>query len=85
MQDFGDGIAEVDVENVFEPFFTTHAEGTDLGLYIARELCESNQATLAVIPSQIGALFRLQFADPRRDIAKPLLDSAEQALKARLN
>lgn len=69
IQDFGAGIALADVASVFEPFFTTRSEGTGLGLYIARELCEGNQATLALVPCATGALFRLHFADPRRDIS----------------
>lgn len=34
------------IPQLFEPFFTTAAGGTGLGLYIARELCEANGAIL---------------------------------------
>ena len=34
------------IPQLFEPFFTTAAGGTGLGLYIARELCEANGASL---------------------------------------
>jgi len=65
--DNGPGVAIDAVNNLFEPFFTTANEGTGLGLYIARELCESNQAHLDYldIPDS-GACFRITFADPRR-------------------
>ena len=42
--DDGPGIAAEQLHNVFEPFFTTESKGTGLGLYISRELCESNRA-----------------------------------------
>lgn len=44
--DDGEGISARDRDKIFEPFFTTDAKGTGLGLYIARELCLANQASL---------------------------------------
>lgn len=44
--DYGEGISEEERKQIFEPFFTTDAKGTGLGLYIARELCLANQASL---------------------------------------
>lgn len=44
--DDGPGVpAEIGTQ-IFEPFFTTHHKGTGLGLFIARELCEANGASL---------------------------------------
>jgi two-component system sensor histidine kinase PilS (NtrC family) len=45
--DDGAGVAPADRAAVFEPFFTTHARGTGLGLYLAREFCIANRAELA--------------------------------------
>ena len=65
--DFGKGVAPDAVAHLFEPFFTTETSGTGLGLYISRELCESNQARLhyMAVPGG-GSCFRITFADPRR-------------------
>lgn len=46
VQDDGPGIEKATRANLFEPFFTTHHRGTGLGLYLARELCLANDATL---------------------------------------
>ena len=47
VMDDGAGVAVADRGSVFEPFFTTHARGTGLGLYLAREFCIANRAELA--------------------------------------
>lgn len=57
--DDGPGIAPEAQGQLFEPFFTTHASGTGLGLYIARELCEANNARLELLDSDAGAHFRI--------------------------
>lgn len=48
--DRGPGIAEAVVPQLFRPFFTTSEHGTGLGLYIARELCRANGASLDYVP-----------------------------------
>jgi two-component system sensor histidine kinase PilS (NtrC family) len=57
--DDGPGISEALRAQIFEPFFTTRASGTGLGLYIARELCEANGASLELEESDPGAHFRI--------------------------
>ena len=65
--DRGPGVDEAKVANLFEPFFTTEASGTGLGLYISRELCESNQARLSYSRHDDGGgCFRIIFAHPDR-------------------
>lgn len=58
--DDGAGISEAARMRLFEPFFTTHGKGTGLGLYIARELCEANAASLDFMDNSPGAHFRLR-------------------------
>ncbi|MBA3479128.1 MAG: hypothetical protein H0T52_12150 [Lautropia sp.] len=44
--DDGPGIAPAARRHLFEPFFTTEARGTGLGLHMAQELCAANGAGL---------------------------------------
>lgn len=63
VQDDGPGISVEQQSKLFEPFFTTSAEGTGLGLYVAKELCEANGARLEYRDrdDQPGACFRIIF------------------------
>jgi len=66
VQDDGPGISVEHQGKLFEPFFTTAAEGTGLGLYIAKELCEANGARLEYqsVDGREGACFRITFGEP---------------------
>ena len=67
--DHGRGISDEDAQQIFEPFFTTNRQGTGLGLYIARELCEFNKAQLRHLPMPAGGCcFRISFMDARRQV-----------------
>ncbi len=67
VSDNGCGMAASTCEQIFEPFFTTESSGTGLGLYISRELCESNQAHLTYSRhAEGGSCFRIIFAHPDR-------------------
>jgi two-component system sensor histidine kinase PilS (NtrC family) len=59
IQDDGAGVPPEHQGKLFEPFFTTDAQGTGLGLFLARELAEANHAVLAYVPGAQGARFRL--------------------------
>ncbi|HSD60432.1 MAG TPA: ATP-binding protein [Burkholderiales bacterium] len=67
VQDDGPGIPAALRSQVFEPFFTTVTSGTGLGLYIAREICDANGATLDCLDTETGAHFRITC---RRDHVK---------------
>jgi two-component system, NtrC family, sensor histidine kinase PilS len=65
--DRGTGIDPANAERIFEPFFTNGTGGTGLGLFISRELCQTNGALLAYeARAGGGSVFRIIFADPRR-------------------
>jgi two-component system sensor histidine kinase PilS (NtrC family) len=65
--DHGLGVDSATADKMFEPFYTERAGGTGLGLYISRELCELNGATLLYLDRPGGgSIFRIVFADPSR-------------------
>jgi len=67
VRDHGLGVDESTAEKMFEPFYTERSGGTGLGLYISRELCELNRATLLYLDRPGGgSIFRIVFADPDR-------------------
>jgi two-component system sensor histidine kinase PilS (NtrC family) len=70
VQDDGTGISAEHQSKLFEPFFTTATDGTGLGLYIAKELCEANGALLEyhgqegqTREGRAGACFRITFGE----------------------
>jgi len=65
--DHGLGVNAATAEKMFEPFYTERSGGTGLGLYISRELCALNRATLLYLDRPGGgSIFRIVFADPDR-------------------
>lgn len=65
--DDGVPIAHSRVEELFEPFYSTSRTGTGLGLFVARELCASNNARLRHIAEANGNRFRILFESNSRD------------------
>jgi two-component system sensor histidine kinase PilS (NtrC family) len=65
--DRGPGVPAELIERIFEPFFSSAHGGTGLGLFLARELAQTNGATLLYEPrAGGGSVFRMVFADPLR-------------------
>lgn len=70
VHDNGLGVPDDQVNDIFEPFFTSSHSGTGLGLFIARELCAFNQASLNYQRSpQGGACFRISFSQEIKQAA----------------
>ncbi|MFZ2172063.1 MAG: HAMP domain-containing sensor histidine kinase, partial [Methylococcaceae bacterium] len=62
--DNGSGISRKLIKHLFEPFFTSSASGTGLGLYISKELAELNQAKLSYhLTKEKRSCFRLCLLD----------------------
>jgi two-component system sensor histidine kinase PilS (NtrC family) len=67
--DRGPGIAPNVAAQIFEPFYTTHEYGTGLGLYLARQMSEANQAALEYVRvAGGGSCFRLILTPPARNL-----------------
>lgn len=59
--DDGPGLPPEMLDHAFEPFFTTEARGTGLGLFLAREFCNANEAGLRYDPIAGAGRFRGAF------------------------
>jgi len=70
LADDGPGIPAELRGQIFEPFFTTRPGGTGLGLYIARELADSNGAALELLPRGPGANFRMTMKRAFKPVVK---------------
>jgi signal transduction histidine kinase len=57
IRDYGGGIAASVRDQLFTPFRTTKAEGTGLGLALAKELVEAHGGTITWHPAQPGTTF----------------------------
>lgn len=65
--DFGPGIPDEQLVHIFDPFYTTEERGSGLGLYISKELCEVNQASLHYHRTNEGlSCFRIDFSHFQR-------------------
>ncbi|WP_038289380.1 sensor histidine kinase [Zooshikella ganghwensis] len=65
--DNGPGMKPEVRNHLFVPFYTTEPRGTGLGLYISKELCEANQATLELVQYEPGCTFRITFTHGQQE------------------
>jgi two-component system sensor histidine kinase PilS (NtrC family) len=78
--DRGPGIAPKVAAQIFEPFYTTHEYGTGLGLYLARQMSEANQAALEYVRvAGGGSCFRLVLTPAKMGRPTHDADAANQA------
>lgn len=61
VSDNGSGIPQSNRDSIFDPFFSTLPTGNGMGLFIAKDLCEINQASLRLDEGCMGAVFQIYF------------------------
>jgi len=70
VEDSGGGIAESDLERVFEPFFSTKREGLGMGLSISRSIVDVHGGRIwAENTVGGGAIFRCLLPEAKRTVA----------------
>ncbi|MEX2213091.1 MAG: ATP-binding protein [Phycisphaeraceae bacterium] len=67
VRDTGPGIAEADVDRIFNPFFTTRNTGTGLGLAIVHRIVDAHGGSISVYNDD-GAVFEIRI--PSHDAEK---------------
>ena len=60
VRDTGPGIPAEMRDSIFEPFVTGRADGTGLGLSIVREIVESHDGAVRLLPTDSGACFEIE-------------------------
>lgn len=72
ISDNGPGIPKNTVEQIFDPFFTTSSKGTGLGLYITKEIIESNRGRIRYISRDTGGCFKIHFLQHSQQTLDPV-------------
>ncbi|RKZ08141.1 hypothetical protein DRQ32_09405, partial [bacterium] len=69
VEDDGPGFTPEAKESLFHPFFTTKANGTGLGLAVAKRIVEEHGGSLSTVERETGATFqvRLPVLEPKPD------------------
>ncbi len=77
--DTGCGIPETELEDVFEPFYTTRSSGTGLGLAMSQQIVTDLGGKISV-SSKLGAgtTFRITFAEPNAPGTQDLAATADE-------
>ena len=60
VSDDGPGVPESVAQTLFEPLVTARPGGTGLGLALARRIAAAHGGSISLVPSEIGARFRVE-------------------------
>ncbi len=79
IQDNGEGIPPENMSKIFDPFFTTKANGTGLGLCLARQIVEAHNASITA-SSRVGqgTVFTVTFEPGAAVLKAPKKKSPEE-------
>ncbi len=67
IEDSGSGLADADATRLFQPFYSTKAEGTGMGLSICRSIAESHGGKIAAVSSSpCGTVFCVDLPGARQ-------------------
>ncbi len=67
VEDSGRGLADADAGRLFEPFYSTKAEGTGMGLSISRSIVEFHGGKISVVSSsRCGTVFHVELPAARQ-------------------
>jgi signal transduction histidine kinase len=74
VSDNGPGVAPEHRQDIFKPYFTTHQEGTGLGLAVVQQIVLAHGWEVECLPNQPrGAVFRISHLLP---VSKPAGNAA---------
>ena len=60
VRDSGPGLSSEQLSRIFDPFYTTKASGTGLGLYVVKQLVEKNGGRVRVVSREgVGTTFMI--------------------------
>lgn len=77
IRDSGPGISAADLQRIFDPFFSTKASGTGLGLPLTSQIIEEHGGRiLAASTVGQGTMFRIELPQASHDVLRPAFSEA---------
>jgi two-component system NtrC family sensor kinase len=68
IKDFGKGISAENLNQVFEPYFTTRRKGTGLGLAVVRQIIENHRGVIAIASKEkIGTTVKVTLPNSMKE------------------